>query len=80
MADVYPGWYSGYFEISYFHTNYFNVNAAPGNVQAFANVNLYASEFVNNANYEHLFLTYDIFSNNPDTEPPLNSLFNINTF
>jgi len=29
-------------------------------------------------NYENLFLTYDIFSNDPTSAPPSNSLFNMN--
>lgn len=44
LAEVYPGWYAGYFEISYFHTNYFKQVAAPGNVQAFSGVQMFASE------------------------------------
>jgi len=80
MADVYPGWYAGYYEISYFHTNYFNVYANQQNVQAFTGINLYGNPLVNSSNYEHIFLTYDIYSNDPTSEPLVNSLFNTATF
>ena len=80
MADVYPGWYAGYFEISYFKTNYFNQVASPQNVQAFSTVNLYTSTSAPGTNFENLFLTYDIYSQDPPSEPPANSLFNIATF
>lgn len=32
------------------------------------------------ANYENLFATYDILSGNVRSEPPSNSLFNLNNF
>jgi hypothetical protein len=31
-------------------------------------------------NYEHLFLTYDIYTQNPQSDPPANSLFYLENF
>lgn len=80
MGEVYQGWYAGYYEISYFKSMYFNTVASQGNIDAFAYVNLYSNELVTNANYEHLFLTFDIYSNDVNSDPPSNSLFNIANF
>lgn len=77
LAQVFPDQYIGYYEISYFKTDYFNVNANATNVAVFANVNLYNDETIDFLNYEHLFLTFDIYSKNVKSDPPSNSLFNM---
>lgn len=68
---------AGYFEISYFHTAYFNTVANIDNVDAFKSVKFWVSEVVPDVNYEYLFKTYgDV----PGTEPATNSLFNLDNF
>jgi hypothetical protein len=80
MAQVYPGQYVGYYEISYWHSDYFDTYAITENVDAFSNVDLFVDEALPGLNFEHLFLTYDILSRNVFSDPPANSLFNIDNF
>lgn len=76
MANVMPDFYRGYYEISYFKSAYFtSANTAQANVDTFSTVELYNNDFLTGVNYEHLFLTYDIYTNNPASAPPSNSLF-----
>lgn len=70
----------GYYEISYWHTAFFNQIASQDNIDAFQFVQFYNNELFTNVNYEHLFLTYDIYSQDPTTDPPTNSLFNLANF
>lgn len=70
----------GYYEMSYFKSAYFNTVASQANVEAFQFVQLYNNDLFTNVNYEHLFLTYDIYSQDPTTDPPTNSLFNLANF
>jgi hypothetical protein len=68
---------AGYYEISWFHSNYFNNVVNQENIESFSFVKFWVSEVVPNVNYEYLFKTYGDL---PGTEPPLNSLFNIENF
>lgn len=68
---------AGYYEISYWHSNYFNAVVNQDNIDSFSFVKFWVSEVVPNVNYEYLFKTYEYY---PGTEPPLNSLFNIDNF
>jgi hypothetical protein len=77
IGYIAPAMIAGYYEISYFHDAYFNAHANPQNVATFQNTQLYNNDFLTGVNYEHLFLTYDIFSQNTTTNPPLNSLFSL---
>ena len=70
---------AGYFEISYFHTAYFNTVASAANVDIFKTVKLYANDIIPGVNYEHLFMTYDP-SLGPGSDPLPNSLFDLNNF
>jgi len=80
MAELQPCNYLGYYEMSYWHTAYFNTIANGDNQGAFATVNLFVDDTIQGVNFEHLFLTYDIYSNNPTSAPPSNSLFDLNNF
>lgn len=70
----------GYYEISYWKSAFFNQIASQENIDAFQFVQLYNNELFDYVNYEHLFLTYDIYSQDPTTDPPTNSLFNLANF
>jgi hypothetical protein len=78
MANVMPSFYAGWYELSYFKSAYLtSANTAQANVDVFSYVELYNNDVLTSVNYEHLFLTYDIFSNDATTAPPSNSLFDM---
>ena len=73
MTDTFVG----YYEISYFKTNYFNPTVSFANFNTFSNVNLYAVfNTSSSSNFENLFETYDT-DTFVGSEPPADSLFNM---
>jgi len=80
MADLQPDNYYGYYEMYYWHTEYFDNTADIANVNAFQGINLFVDQATPGVNYEHLFLTYDIYTNNPTSAPPSNSLYDLANF
>jgi hypothetical protein len=79
LANYWPLNYAGYYEISYFKTAYFNTVASQANIDSFASLQMYSNINIPGSNYENIFLTYDIYTKNPKSNPPVNSLFNMNT-
>jgi hypothetical protein len=77
IGYIAPALVAGYYEISYFHDAYFNAHTNAQNVATFQNVQLYNNDFLTGVNYEHLFVTYDLTSQDPTTNPPPNSLFSM---
>lgn len=65
MSLIYPDFYEGFYEIKWFHTQHFNVMVNSQNRDTFQFVKLYQNEMVPGSNFEHLFLTYDIYTKNP---------------
>jgi hypothetical protein len=77
MAQFDTQTFTGYYEISYFKTNYFNPTVSLANFNTFSNVNLYAVfNTSSNSNFENLFETYDT-DTFVGSEPPADSLFNM---
>jgi len=72
-------YFAGYYEFPYWKSSYFNVNTNSANVPFFANVEMYESTLVAGANFEHLFATYNVTSQDTTTPPLMNSLFNATT-
>ena len=77
LADSATDTFIGYYEISYFKTNYFNPTVSLANFNTFSNVNLYAVfNTSSSSNFENLFETYDT-DTFVGSNPPVDSLFNL---
>ena len=77
LEDLGTDTFVGYYEISYFKTNYFNPTVSVANFNTFSNVNLYAVYNTSSTlNYENLFETYDT-DTFVGSNPPVDSLFNL---
>jgi hypothetical protein len=77
---LHPEALQGYYEFSYFMRSFFPFATNQANVALLGDTTMYVDPALTDSNYEHLFLTYDIFSGDPTSDPPANSLFNITNF
>jgi hypothetical protein len=77
---LHPNAMVGFYEFPYWFSRVFKLTTNAQNVAAFTGVNMYVDPSLTDSNYEHLFLTYDIFSGDPTSDPPSNSLFDLTNF
>ena len=68
VAELGTNSFSGYYEISYFKSAYFNNVVSPANANLFSDVQLFTSTQKAGQNYENLFVTYNL-TDSPGTNP-----------
>lgn len=77
---MHPETLTGFYEFPYWYNRFFKLAVNQANVAAFSGVQMFVDPAQTNSNYEHLFLTYDIASGDVNSNPPSNSLFDLNNF